>query len=48
MMCGHHQPGIELVPLALGAQTLNHWASREVPGNVSLYLQRPRGGGGLF
>ena len=26
------QPGIEPVPPALGAQSLNHWTTREVPG----------------
>ena len=25
------QPGIEPMPLALGAQSLNHWTAREVP-----------------
>ena len=26
------EPGIEPMPLALGAYSLNHWATREVPG----------------
>ena len=26
------QPGVEPVPLALGARSLKHWTSREVPG----------------
>ena len=30
------QPGIETGPLALGAQSLSHWAMREIPSNVSL------------
>ena len=25
------QPGTKLMPPALGAQSLNHWATREVP-----------------
>ena len=25
------RPGMEPVPLALGAQSLNHWTTREVP-----------------
>ena len=30
------QPGLGPGPPALGAQSLNHWTTREVPGNVSL------------
>ena len=30
------QPGIILVPSSLGVQSLNHWASKEVPGKTCL------------
>ena len=29
-------PGIKLVPLALGAQSLNHWTTREIPSIILL------------
>ena len=34
MACGilTPRPGIEPVPAALGVQSLNHWSTREVPG----------------
>ena len=30
------QPGIKPLPPALEARSLNHWTTREVPGNVNL------------
>ena len=31
------QPGMEPLPPTLGAQTLNHWTTREVPTNLEIF-----------
>ena len=35
-------PGIEPRPPALGAQSLSHWTTREVPGGLFLTVERKR------
>ena len=40
------RPGMERGPPALGAQSLSHWSTREVPGGATSKMAHSRGGQG--